>query len=282
MQGLAWALGHGGERCESVTISASEHRAQLLGVEFDDLSAQELIARIGAVVEGRSRMIVANVNAHAMNLAFDQPWLRDFFNRCELVYCDGFGVKWGAALLSQTIANRASLGDWFDLLAASAAARGYSCFFLGGREGVAEEASRRLTEKHPGLQVLGCEDGYFDKATSSEANQAIIERINDLRPDILVVAMGMPIQERWLLENWDGIDARVAMTSGTVLDYVAGVKVRPPRYLTDHGLEWAGRLLVEPGRLWRRYLVGNPVFFWRVLCQRWGFVKFDARAGPKR
>ncbi len=265
-----------------MTISGSVPRAHLFGVEFDDLSAQDLIARIGAVVDARSRMIVANVNAHTMNLAFEQPWLRDFFNRCELVYCDGFGVKWGAAFVGQTVANRASLGDWFDSLAASAAARRHTCFFLGGREGIAVEASRRLTEMHPGLQVLGCQDGYFDKAATSEANQAVIQRINEFRPDILVVAMGMPIQERWLLENWEGIDVRVAMTSGAVLDYVAGVKVRPAQLLTDHGLEWAGRLLVEPGRLWRRYLVGNPLFFWRVLCQRWGFVKFDAPAGPER
>jgi N-acetylglucosaminyldiphosphoundecaprenol N-acetyl-beta-D-mannosaminyltransferase len=244
-------------------------------VEFDDLSAQELIARIGAVVESKSRMIVANVNAHAMNLAYDQPWLRDFFNRCELVYCDGFGVKWGSAVLGQAISNRASLGDWFDLLAETAAERGYSCFFLGGGERVAEEARRRLAEKHAGLQVLGCQDGYFDKSAASAANQAVIAHINELRPDILVVAMGMPIQERWLLENWDDIDARVAMTSGAVLDYAAGMKMRPPRFLTDHGLEWAGRLFVEPGRLWRRYLVGNPVFVWRVLCERVGLVKFE-------
>ncbi len=281
MQGSAWGVGHGAGSCEVVTFPGSAHRAHLFGVEFDDLSAQELIARIGAVVESGSRMIVANVNAHAMNLAYDQPWLRDFFNGCELVYCDGFGVKWGAALLGQTISNRSSLGDWFGSLAAMAAAREYSCYFLGGREGVAEEARRRLTAKHPGLHVLGCQDGYFDKAAGSVANQAILAHIHELRPDILVVAMGMPIQERWLLENWADIDARVAMTSGAVLDYAAGVKVRPARFLTDHGLEWAGRLFVEPGRLWRRYLVGNPVFVWRVICERWGFVKFETPGGPQ-
>lgn len=244
----------------------------VLGVRVDDLSASELIARIMAAVRAGPKMIVANVNAHAINLAFENPWLRDFFNRCEIVYCDGFGVKWGAALLGRRIANRASLGDWFDLLVASAAANGFSLFLLGGREGIAEGASRRLMQRHPGLRVVGCAHGYFDKSAGSPANRAVVDKINALKPDILVVAMGMPIQERWLLENWGAIAGKVAMPSGAVLDYAADAKSRPPRFLTDRGLEWAGRMFVEPGRLWRRYLVGNPLFILRVLLQRLGVL----------
>ena len=87
-------------------------------------------------------------------------------------------------------------------------------------------------------------------------------------PDILIVGFGMPLQERWLMQNWENLDARVALTGGAVFDYVSGEVRRGPRVLTDNGFEWLARFLIEPGRLWRRYLVGNPLFLWRVLQQR--------------
>lgn len=264
---------------ESPTLAKASRAARqpvLLGVRIDDLSPDELVGRILAAVAARSRIIVANVNAHAMNLAFDQPWLRAFFNnRCEIVHCDGFGVKWAAALVGQRIEHRATPPDWIDLLADDACSEGLSFFLLGGREGVAEEAGKRLAARHPGLRVIGFADGYFYKASSSAPNQRLVAHINRLRPDILVVAMGMPIQERWLSENWGQLDARVAITAGALLDYLAGEKPRPPRFLTDHGLEWAGRLFVEPGRLWRRYLLGNPLFLLRVFCERIGVLHLE-------
>jgi N-acetylglucosaminyldiphosphoundecaprenol N-acetyl-beta-D-mannosaminyltransferase len=85
----------------------------------------------------------------------------------------------------------------------------------------------------------------------------------------------MPLQERWLMENWDHIDANVALTGGAVFDYVSGELQRAPRWMTDNGLEWLGRLLIEPRRLWKRYLIGNPLFIWRVLKQRLGLLHFD-------
>lgn len=263
-------------------MSGAAEQAVLLGVKIDDLGPEELVERILAVIAARSRMILANVNAQALNLAFDRPWLRAFFNSCEIVFCDGFGVKWGAALVGRTIEHRATPPDWIDLLAGAASAQGVSFFLLGGREGVAKEAGRRLADKHPGLRVVDCADGYFDKGHLSAGNQAVVATINAARPDILVVAMGMPIQEQWLSDNWDHLEVRVAITAGALLDYIAGEKTRPPKILTDHGLEWAGRILREPGRLWRRYLVGNPVFLWRVLRQKWGLLKFDAPPGPER
>jgi N-acetylglucosaminyldiphosphoundecaprenol N-acetyl-beta-D-mannosaminyltransferase len=256
-------------------MSGATHQASLLGVKIDDLGPEQLVGEILAVIAARSKMIVANVNPHALNLAFEQPWLRAFFNRCEIVFCDGFGVKWGAALLGQTIEHRATPPDWIDLLAAAASTQGASFFLLGGEDGVAKEAGKRLAEKHPGLRVIGAANGYFDKGPLSAGNQAVVATINASKPDILVVAMGMPIQERWLSDNWDQLEVRVAITAGALLDYIAGAKTRPPRLLTDHGLEWAGRLLREPGRLWQRYLIGNPLFIWRLLRQRLGDLRSE-------
>ncbi len=83
----------------------------------------------------------------------------------------------------------------------------------------------------------------------------------------------MPAQEIWLSENWDKINCKVALPVGAMFDYLANITPRAPRWMTDHGLEWLGRLVIEPRRLWRRYLIGLPIFFWRVLLQRFGLLK---------
>ncbi|MBK9051491.1 MAG: WecB/TagA/CpsF family glycosyltransferase [Chloroflexi bacterium] len=99
-------------------------------------------------------------------------------------------------------------------------------------------------------------------------NEFVLRKINDYQPDILIVGMGMPVQERWLYDNWEQINATAIMTSGAVFDYVSGHRQRPPLLFTDTGFEWLGRFLAEPRRLWQRYLIGNPLFFWRILKQR--------------
>jgi N-acetylglucosaminyldiphosphoundecaprenol N-acetyl-beta-D-mannosaminyltransferase len=99
-------------------------------------------------------------------------------------------------------------------------------------------------------------------------NREVVARINRAVPDILLVGFGMPLQEKWIAENRAGLDASVIMTVGAAFDYLAGEVRRAPRWATTRGLEWLGRLLVEPHRLWRRYLIGNPLFFWRVFLQK--------------
>ncbi len=96
----------------------------------------------------------------------------------------------------------------------------------------------------------------------------MLAEINRLEPDILVVGFGMPLQELWLKENWDRLQVHVGLTGGAVFDYISGRLRRPPQFLVDHGLEWLGRLLIDPRRLWRRYLLGIPLFTWRVIRQR--------------
>ncbi|MCA1687542.1 MAG: WecB/TagA/CpsF family glycosyltransferase, partial [Actinobacteria bacterium] len=119
-------------------------------------------------------------------------------------------------------------------------------------------------------KIVGVRHGYFDHGAGSAENEAVVGEINAAAPDILVVGLGMPLQERWLMENWQKLDVSVALTGGAVFDYVSGRLSRGPRPLTGSGFEWLARLLVEPRRLWRRYLLGNPLFLLRVLKQRLG------------
>ena len=249
----------------------------LLGVRIHALTVAELHQFFTATISSRQRARVLNVNAHCLNLAAEQPWLRRFLNQAEIVFCDGVGVMLGARLIGRHIPERITYADWMWQLAGFAAQHGYSLYFLGARPGVAQAAADRLLTRHPDLKICGVQHGYFERARDHAENQAVIDRINQARPNILVVGLGMPLQERWLCENWDCLEVNIGLTGGAVFDYLSGDLQRAPRWMTDNGLEWLGRLLIEPQRLWRRYLVGNPLFLMRVLRAR---LRADRPATP--
>jgi len=241
----------------------------LLGVRVCTLPIESLVKFVTRTILAGGKARVVYVNIHAINLAQELAWLRDFFNRSEVVYCDGFGVRWGARLLGLRMPDRSTSPDWINLLAAECARQGFLLYLLGAHPGVAEKVTELLKEKFPDLKFAGIHHGYFDKTPGSLENEAVIRDIHLTRPDILLVGLGMPLQERWLMENWDRLDARVTLPVGALFDYLAGEFPRAPHWMTDHGWEWLGRLIVEPRRLWRRYLLGNPRFLWRVLKARW-------------
>jgi len=243
-------------------------RVNVLGIGVDPITVEELHAEIRRLIRDGAHALVLNANVHCLNLAFRDAALRNFLNGAEIVFCDGAGVMLAARLLGRRIPERITYADWMWSLAAFAASEGHTLYLLGARLGVAEEAARQLTERFPALKIAGVHHGYFDHATGSPENDSVIDEINAAKPHILVVGFGMPRQERWLMENWDRVDANVALAGGAVFDYVSGRLRRGPRLLTDNGFEWLARLLVEPARLWRRYLLGNPLFLLRVLRQR--------------
>jgi N-acetylglucosaminyldiphosphoundecaprenol N-acetyl-beta-D-mannosaminyltransferase len=243
-------------------------RVNVLGVGVDPLTVEDLHAEIGRLVRGGRGGLVLNVNAHCLNLCYEDPALRDFFNGAEVVFCDGAGVMLAARVLGGRIPARITYADWTWRLAAFAASEGFSLFFLGARPGVAQVAAEKLKERHPDLKIAGVRHGYFDHSAGSPQSEKVVDDINAAAPDILLVGLGMPLQERWLMENRERIDAGAVLTGGAVFDYVSGRLSRGPRFLTRNGFEWLARLLAEPRRLWRRYLLGNPVFVLRVLRQR--------------
>lgn len=243
-------------------------RVEILGVGVDRISADGLRAELLRVVREGERALVMHVNAYCLNLAYRRPWLRETLNGADLVFCDGAGVALAARMLGRPYLQRFTHADEIWRLARFAAEHGLSLYFLGARPGVAEKAADRLRERYPRLEVAGVRDGYFDKSAGSPENEDVVAGINAVRPNILVVGFGMPLQELWLRENWHRLNVDAAITLGAIFDYVSGELRRGPRLLVDNGLESVARLLVEPRRLWRRYVVGNPLFLLRVLGQR--------------
>ncbi len=245
-------------------------KIEVLGVSVNPVTVDELHAALLRLAGEDGLSLVLSANAHCLNLCYRDPALRGFLNRADVVFCDGAGVMLAARILGGRIPERITYADWMWRLAAFAEAEGLSLYFLGARPGVADEAARRLRKRHPGLQIAGTRHGYFDRSAGSAENEVIVGEINAAAPDILLVGLGMPLQERWLMENRSRLNAGVALTGGAVFDYVSGGLRRGPRVLTENSFEWLARLLLEPRRLWRRYLLGIPLFLMRVFGQSLG------------
>lgn len=241
----------------------------ILGVEVDVLDVPTLHNQIDQFIHHDMRALIIHVNVYGLNLAYKRPWLQTFYNKADLCVCDGVGPILGARLLGKSLPERITYMDWIWPLCEFLSERNYSLFMLGGTPGVAEKAARKLTQQFPKLNVVGTQHGFFDKAKTSDENTAVIEKINKAKPDILMVGLGMPRQEKWLSENWGDLNANIGLGPGALFDYLSGKTSRAPSWMTNNGLEWFGRLLEEPQRMWQRYLLGNPQFILRVLKQRW-------------
>ena len=241
---------------------------EVLGIHFVSYNKHQLLRLLANRISQTQKTLVLSGNIHAFNLAYEQPWLKGFFNRADAIRIDGAGLRLGARLLGQTLPPRMTWADFMWELVAWAEPTGYRLFFVGAQPGVAAAAAHQLRQRHPHLNIVGCEHGYFNQTRHHPENQAVLAHIRTSHPDILIVGLGMPRQERWLYENEDAQEATVIMTAGAVLDYISGQVKRPAPLFTQNGFEWLGRFLGEPRRLWRRYLIGNPLFLWRVLHQR--------------
>lgn len=240
----------------------------LLGIRFHRLTQWQLLQCIINAGQQDKKSIIANVNVHAMNLAYELDGYRDFLNQADVVFCDGFGVALATRLTGQSISakHRHTCPDWIEDLAVACQEHNLSLFLLAGNPGIAETAAEKLKHLAPHLKIA-THQGYFKK-TGAE-NDEVVSRINAFKPDILYVGFGMPLQEQWIQENIHQLEAKVFLPLGACLDFYAGQVYRGPGWLTDHGLEWLSRLFTEPRRLWHRYLVGNPLFIARVVKHHW-------------
>jgi N-acetylglucosaminyldiphosphoundecaprenol N-acetyl-beta-D-mannosaminyltransferase len=240
---------------------------EILGVPVHPVSADELVSLLAAWGEARDAKAVFYTNVHVMNLAYSDAALRQAFAQADLVTCDGFGVKWGARLAGQHLPHRMTSPDWIDAFAARTAAAGQRVFAIGDEPGVAEAFQRALVDSHAGYADAGTQHGFFDRAGAE--NDALVERINESGAHHVLVGLGSPLQEHWILDNAPRLRAGTLIAVGALFRWRSGIEHRAPRWMTDHGLEWLGRLARHPVRHFRRYVVGNPLFAMRVLRERW-------------
>jgi len=243
-------------------------KVTILGVGVNALTLDGILDRIQAAVSSPGHILISHANITGLNMAYEQPWLRGFYNRCDLVYCDGMGVQLAARWLGRRLPERFTLADWVWRLARLAAERQFSFYLLGNPPGVAEKAAQKLTMGCPGLKIAGTQHGFFDKTAGQVENEVVIQAINACQPSLLLVGFGMPLQERWLDENWPRLDVNVAITCGALFEYLAGDLPRGPQWMTQNYLEWLARLAISPRRYAGRYVRDIPLFMWRLMKQR--------------
>jgi N-acetylglucosaminyldiphosphoundecaprenol N-acetyl-beta-D-mannosaminyltransferase len=229
----------------------------------------DLLREIVGYAERREHRRVSYVNAHVLNQTFSNAELRRALLAADLVYCDGYGVRLAAKLIGLPVPHRMTGADWIWGLAALCEESGRSLYLLGSDPGSSTDAAARLLRWYPHLEVCGTHHGYFQ--IDSPHSERVLEHIAECHPDVLLVGMGTPQQELWVERCFDRIDASVVWTVGALFDYLSGRVPRAPHWMSDHGLEWVFRLALEPRRMWRRYLFGNPLFLRRVWTERRNF-----------
>ncbi|HEY5409101.1 MAG TPA: WecB/TagA/CpsF family glycosyltransferase [Caulobacteraceae bacterium] len=229
---------------------------ELFGQAMDLVTPGEVLARIAAAAEGGPRALIANHNLHSLYLCRREPAMAALYARADLVEIDSRPlIAWGRLLgLPLRREHRCTYLDWREGFWRLADRRGWRVFYLGGAPGVAEEAARRLAARWPGARIA-VRHGYFDRGPGSAEDAAVLAEIEAFAPQVLLVGMGMPIQETWIAGHLDALGAPAVLPVGAAFDYEAGVQAPAPRVLGALGLEWLFRLLLDPRRLFRRYLV---------------------------
>ena len=237
-----------------------------LGVRIDNLNMQQACDWITGRAMRRERPAqVTFVNAHCMNVASTDADYRRVLDGSALVLADGIGMKLAGRLLRRPIAQNVNGTDLFPRLCARMRDEGLKAFLLGGQPGVAETVAQWMRANYPGITVAGTQHGFFGQENAGQ----VAGQIRHSGTDILLVAMGVPAQDRWIARNLAQTGVRVAMGVGGLFDFYSNRIPRAPMWLRELGLEWTYRLYCEPGRMWRRYIIGNLVFLARVLRERW-------------
>jgi N-acetylglucosaminyldiphosphoundecaprenol N-acetyl-beta-D-mannosaminyltransferase len=216
------------------------------------LTLAETIAAVARLIEAGRPAYFITANTHYAMLTAKDAGLRAINMGAAFIVADGAPLVWASRWQGSPLPERVAGSDLIFELSAAAAKRGYRLFFLGGAQGVAEEAAQRLGELYPGLQVVGTECPPFRELTEEEQD-TLIARIRSTRPDILFVAFGQPKGERWIDRHLVKLGVPVSVQVGASLDFAAGRVRRAPRWLQKAGLEWAFRLGLEPARLFPRY-----------------------------
>ncbi|ABV37558.1 glycosyl transferase, WecB/TagA/CpsF family [Shewanella sediminis HAW-EB3] len=253
----------------------------LFDIELNNLSMSELLTRITSQAR-QSRALpmykqavdkqamnkpamaqYAFVNADCMNISIKNSQYRHCLqNACDMVFADGSGIR--LASLWKGLAPKDNLNgtDMFPLLCQQLADNGLSLFLLGGEEGIAASAADKMQCRFPRLKVAGTHHGFID---DPKLNDAVIKQINESGASVLLVAMGAPKQELWLAKHKHRLDVAVGIGVGGLFDFYAEKVKRAPLWVRQIGMEWICRLSEEPGRMWKRYILGNPLFIYRVL-----------------
>lgn len=241
-------------------------KVNILGIQTDVIDPPALLEKIDFLAREPGVSLVNNVNVHACNLACSDPEFLEILNASDVVFCDGFGVKLGARLLGKKLGERMTPPDWIDELFTLCVQRRYCIYFIGDTHEVVQLFYQTVKNKYPNLRIVGTHDGFF--APGGDQEIRTLNDINRQRPDIILTGMGMPRQEKWAWSAKKRLGKGVIIATGALFRWYTGVEKRAPDWMSQNGLEWLARLATSPRKHFKRYVIGLPLFFFRILKQK--------------
>lgn len=255
-------------------LKPSDSQFRVLGVRVDAAQIPKVIARMEEWIARRKGCrFVAVTGMHGVTEAQHDGKFKEILNAAELVVADGYPLVWlGRRKGFASLRRRVYGPELMEAFCEQTARKGYRHFFYGGAPGVAKELAERFAERYPGLEVAGTYCPPFRAMTDEEDGEAVAA-IEEARADIVWVGLSTPKQERWMFEHRERLSVPVLIGVGAAFDFHTGRVARAPDWMRENGLEWLFRLLQEPRRLWRRYLVYGSQFAVLVILESLGWRK---------
>lgn len=235
-------------------------RIKFMNTEIDNLTMSEALSAIDDLIQAKQNSYVVTPNVDHIVKLESHKRLQESYANASLILTDGMPLVWASKFFGTPIKEKISGSDLFPLLCQRSVEKNYSMFFLGAKNGVAEKAAENLRKTYPGLNVVGCYAPPF----GFERDPAEMSKIHDLlknsKPDILILALGCPKQEIFAFEQREVLGVPVSLGLGASLDFAAGNVKRAPRWMANAGLEWLFRLIQEPRRMFKRYILEDMMF----------------------
>lgn len=249
----------------------------ILGVPFDGVTTAETLALIGAMIASRQPHYLATANVDFIVQALRDPELRRILFDAHLVLCDGTPILWAARWLGNPLPERVAGSDLVPQILAEAERNGWRVFFFGGTEASVAQAAANVRRNHPRLKLVDAYAPPFSPLLEMD-HAAVLQRIRAAQPDVLLVALGCPKQEKWIHMHYRAAGVPVCIGVGATIDFLAGTVTRAPAWMQRSGLEWIYRLGQEPRRLFRRYATDLRIFGWEIFRQ---WRQLRARPNPQ-
>ena len=245
-------------------VATAPDLVTILGIPINNVTMSETIETIMEWLNGDDRSQICFVNADCANIAYRNKAYLEVLRTVRFSLADGIGLKLAGKLLAREIKQNVNGTDLFPLLCKALSGTGKGLFLLGAQPEVPEGVKDWIKKNYPGVIVSGCHHGYF----SPEEEPEVINQIAKSDADLLLVAFGAPRQDIWINDHLMETGVRVAMGVGGLFDFYSGRTARAPMWMREMGMEWIYRFIQEPGRLWKRYFVGNAVFLYRVILEK--------------
>lgn len=244
-------------------------RMKFMNIEIDNLTMVETLKEVERLVSERKGAYVVTPNVdHIVKLENDKE-LKRVYDNADLILTDGKPLLWIAKLYGKPIKEKISGSDLFPFLCKMAAKNGYKMFFLGAAEGIAAKAAENLMTKYKGLNVVGTYSPPYGFENDAEEIRKIKKMIIEKRPDILIVGLGCPKQEKFMFHYCKELEVPVSFGLGASFDFEAGNIKRAPKWMSEHGLEWLFRITQDPKRMFKRYIIDDR----KIISLIWKYRK---------